>query len=272
MGPDVARTDINLVEGMYYLYVKTHQVTGLKYLGQTKQDPFKYKGSGTYWKLHIKKHGDHVSTEILKECETQEDLIQWSEYYSDLWSVGSSDSWANLMPENGKGGWPPNARLGKTHSAETRAKMSASKKGISINRVAPVSDETKAKLSKSQKGRKRSAEAIQKQLETKIKNGTLKHSEETKAKLSKPISEETRAKRIANHTRPTKDHFWANNGTEQALVQKLPEGWSKGRLIKPTAPSQKGRFWATDGVQNKMVFELPEGWSRGRTRSASLIQ
>lgn len=47
------------------LYVKTHNKTGLKYLGYTKRDPFKYKGSGYCWVPHIRKHGNDVSTEIL---------------------------------------------------------------------------------------------------------------------------------------------------------------------------------------------------------------
>ena len=45
---------------IYTLYVKTHNKTGLKYLGRTTQDPYKYKGSGTYWRSHLKKHGNRV--------------------------------------------------------------------------------------------------------------------------------------------------------------------------------------------------------------------
>ena len=59
---------------IYHLYIKTHNKTGLKYLGKTSYDPFKYKGSGTYWKRHIKKHGDDVITEILGSYETKEML------------------------------------------------------------------------------------------------------------------------------------------------------------------------------------------------------
>ena len=33
---------------MYSLYLKTHQITNLKYLGYTKRDPIKYVGSGKY--------------------------------------------------------------------------------------------------------------------------------------------------------------------------------------------------------------------------------
>jgi len=54
---------------MLFLYKKTHNKTGLKYLGKTQQDPYKYKGSGTYWTRHLAIHGNDVSTEILLETE-----------------------------------------------------------------------------------------------------------------------------------------------------------------------------------------------------------
>ena len=58
-----------------YLYVKTHNITGLKYLGKTiNPDPHSYKGSGTIWLRHIKKHGYDVTTEILKECSNNEEI------------------------------------------------------------------------------------------------------------------------------------------------------------------------------------------------------
>ena len=40
---------------MIYLYIKESPL-GLKYLGKTEKDPFKYIGSGLYWKKHLKKH------------------------------------------------------------------------------------------------------------------------------------------------------------------------------------------------------------------------
>ena len=57
---------------MFYLYKKTHNVTGLKYLGQTtSNDPYAYPGSGVYWTAHLKIHGDNCTTEILQECSEQ---------------------------------------------------------------------------------------------------------------------------------------------------------------------------------------------------------
>jgi hypothetical protein len=87
-----------------YLYLKTHNKTGLKYLGKTKENPHKYLGSGLYWSRHIKTHGNDITTEILKECSTNEEVKHWGEYYSDLWDIVNSDEFANLKTESGDGG------------------------------------------------------------------------------------------------------------------------------------------------------------------------
>ena len=95
---------------IYYLYIKTHNITGLKYLGYTKQDPCKYKGSGKHWTNHIKKHGYDVTTEILKECSTKDEIKEWGLYYSNIWDIVEAKNeqgdkiWANLKPEEGDGG------------------------------------------------------------------------------------------------------------------------------------------------------------------------
>lgn len=89
---------------MYYLYVKTHNKTGLKYLGKTVQDPFKYKGSGKYWLNHIKKHGNDVSTEILGQFNTNEELAKFSIKLSEELDIVNSTEWANIRPESGDGG------------------------------------------------------------------------------------------------------------------------------------------------------------------------
>jgi len=86
-----------------YLYVKTHNITGLKYLGKTSTDPYSYFGSGKYWKEHLKLYGNQVSTEILKECKTKEELSYWGRYYSKLFDIVKSDAWANKIPETGGG-------------------------------------------------------------------------------------------------------------------------------------------------------------------------
>lgn len=84
-----------------YLYIKTHNQTGLKYLGQTSKNPFKYKGSGKYWKRHLKQHGNDVITDILGTYQNKEDLSAAGIYYSKLWNIVESSEWANLGPETG---------------------------------------------------------------------------------------------------------------------------------------------------------------------------
>lgn len=170
-----------------YLYVKTHNKTGLKYLGQTSQkDPHKYPGSGTRWIHHLRVHGYDYTTEILKECTNKEDIKEWGLYYSNLWDIVTSNEWANLKPEEADGGrlseesrrkiglaskgrkqsdearrknseknsGANNHMFGKTHTPEARAKISAAAK----NRVSPskgkiMSAEQKEKIRQSVKAR-----------------------------------------------------------------------------------------------------------------------
>jgi hypothetical protein len=187
-----------------YLYIKTHQTTSLKYFGKTTRDPYTYKGSGTYWKSHLKKHGNNVDTELLgffNEEEVESVALKFSKDNN----IVESKEWANLIEENGLDGGATftgkplsaetraklsAAHKGKTRSAETRAKISAAKKGK------PLSEETKAKLSAVKKGKPLSEE-------TKAKMSAAKKgkplSEEHKAKMSaakkgKPLSEEHKAK------------------------------------------------------------------------------
>jgi hypothetical protein len=190
-----------------YLYVKTHNKTGLKYLGQTtSKDPHNYRGSGTYWKLHIKKHGYEVTTKIVKECSSIEDIRYWGLYYSNLWNVVESREWANLKEETGDargklskksrekigkaglGRVPWNkgksysnpARREITHSKETRKILSEKLKGrVAWNKNIPISEETKEKLRRANIGK------------------TL--SEETKIKISKANKGKHNAKAICPH-------------------------------------------------------------------------
>jgi hypothetical protein len=115
-----------------YLYVKTHNKTGLKYLGRTiRKDPHKYTGSGVYWLRHLRQHGVDYTTEIIKECQTMEEIAEWGMHYSALWNVVDSPDWANLMPEDGTGN-------GKTGVSKARA---------------PLSLESRQKISNAMKGR-----------------------------------------------------------------------------------------------------------------------
>lgn len=173
-----------------YLYVKTHNETGLKYLGKTSNNPFSYNGSGVDWKLHLKEYGNDHTTVVIKECQSNSELSEWGRYYSELWDVANSSEWANRIPETGGGSTPSDqtreklrqSQLGKKKPPRTKEhieKLSAATKGI----VRPRSKEHQtawtesstanwatnterkmqvSKLGKSNKGRKHSPESAEK--------------------------------------------------------------------------------------------------------------
>ena len=155
-----------------YLYVKTHTITGLKYLGKTiEKDPHKYKGSGTYWRSHLKKHGATYTTEILKECEHPAMVEFWGQHYSNLWNIVESDEWANLKPETGEGG----SSRGIKRSPESIAKRLATMKlnGTAGNANSPTAIAKRNDTLRSLGGYKHSPETIAKMLDARRTNGTV---------------------------------------------------------------------------------------------------
>lgn len=183
-----------------YLYVKTHNKTGLKYLGQTKaKDPHTYTGSGIYWKNHLKKHGYDYTTEIISECQTKEEIKELGIYYSNLWNILEDEGWANLAIEQGAGG---------RQSEEVRKKISEKGKGRTPwnkgkqvwgpedrKRISeqnklrgPQSKETIEKRVSKNKGKIRSEET-KKRTSEKLKGRTF--SEETKKKMSEAAKRRT---------------------------------------------------------------------------------
>jgi hypothetical protein len=184
-----------------YLYKKTHNITGLKYLGKTTaKDPHRYKGSGIRWKPHIRKHGYDVTTEILKECETTEEVKYWGNYYSDLWDVVNDPSWANLRPEDGDGG---NTFGGKKHSESSRKRISEGRKGIKFT-PEHLENMSKCRIGKSW-GNHTDA--------TKEKLRLHKHTEEFK----KQLSEDRKGPKNPNFGKPLTD------ATKEKIRNKLKD-------------------------------------------------
>jgi hypothetical protein len=89
---------------MIYLYLKTHKITGKKYFGKTVRNPFTYKGSGTYWKEHLRRYGNFVDTQIIFQTECKKELKDKAMYYSNLWNIVENNEFANYVPEMGDGG------------------------------------------------------------------------------------------------------------------------------------------------------------------------
>ena len=188
------------------LYIATHNITGLKYFGKTTRyfnsgDLQKsYHGSGTYWRNHLKKHGNDVSMEIFQICSLIENEIDFvtpiAIRFSKENDIVRSNSWANAKIEDGFEGGSLQGELhpcfGKSLSAEHKKSVSDTNKGK------PKSEEHKQKLREAATGRILSNETKLKLSITSSgeRNGFYgkHHTEETKEKLKYPKSDETKKK------------------------------------------------------------------------------
>lgn len=119
---------------IYTLYIKTHNLTGLKYLGQTRQDPYDYLGSGVDWTEHLLKYGEDVHTDILFQSNNIDDRNYWGRYYSRYFNVVTAVDdygnkiWANRIPETGGG---PGGILGRSRGDKFKQKMLIQNRGES---------------------------------------------------------------------------------------------------------------------------------------------
>jgi hypothetical protein len=152
---------------MIYLYLKTHNKTGLKYLGKTIRDPNIYHGSGLYWKRHLKEHGLNINTQILLATDDKDEFKETAIFFSRLFNIVKSKEWANFREETGHGGFSKEDALrghingkhkrslaggkaavlaGKTWTSET-AKIAGQKGGLAPNKPRkPLSEKHKESI------------------------------------------------------------------------------------------------------------------------------
>ena len=143
-----------------WLYVKQHNVTGLKYFGKTISDPISYKGSGIVWTRHLNKHGNDVSTVWVQLFEDSNSIKEYALKFSLENNIVESKEWANLKQEDGHmGGYygPVTAetrrkigekRKSHRHTEESKKKIGEKSKGRSL------SEEWKRKIGEAGKGKK----------------------------------------------------------------------------------------------------------------------
>jgi hypothetical protein len=244
---------------MYYLYIKKHNVTGLKYLGYTSaKDPYKYKGSGKYWSLHIKKYGYDVTTIILLASDSKEEIKTTGEFFSDLFGVVKHNDWANLKIESCDGGWD---YVNSNISEHRRTELAKACTILGLSNKNTV-------CAKNSEGK-----TLRVSVEEYSNDDTL--TGHTKGfcflydKEGNKYRKET-STRIKNLNGNNFGKIYINNGTIQKMIPKediLPEGWIVGKL-STTNKHNKGKIWITNGIDSKMVFKdesIPELWRKGRT-------
>ena len=91
----------------YYLMIKEAIELNIRYLCKCAdyKNPYRYKGSGIYWRRILKKHPDVIiQTTILGHYKTNADLRLAGILYSKKFNIVEDNSWANLIDEIGDGG------------------------------------------------------------------------------------------------------------------------------------------------------------------------
>lgn len=186
---------------MLYLYVKQHTKTKLKYFGKTTRDPYKYRGSGVYWKKHIRKYGiEHIETIDLWAFSDQEECSNFALIFSKNNNIIESNDWANLIDEDGRGG---RGVPGRKQTLEERQKRSDALVG------------------------KPKSESHKQNLRTPKRNtDNMKKTHETRLKMSKPKSEA--------HKQNMKGRIWITDGVESKIIypsqQHLYPSFKRGRI------------------------------------------
>lgn len=107
------------------LYIK--ELNGMKYFGKTTTKNIEsYSGSGTLWKLRIKKYGkDKIKTIWISEWfHDPLHIQQFALMFSELNQIVESKEWANLRPEDGlAGGSLPGHGKGIKYTEERKQKQ-----------------------------------------------------------------------------------------------------------------------------------------------------
>lgn len=147
-----------------FVYVTTNRVNGKRYVGKcsySRPQWRTYLGSGKYLVQAIKKYGRASFTRvIIEEADNDEVLCQRELYYIDLYDAANNRDWYNVYSRS----TPNKAFLGRTHTAEHKARMSERFKGI------PRPAHVGKAVGDAKRGKLRNRASVQKQIE-KISGG-----------------------------------------------------------------------------------------------------
>lgn len=234
---------------MKCIYLRTNLANGKQYVGQTndfKQREKEWKCNKKYAGYYINnarnKYGvENFKTDILKECQTQEELNQWEQYYIKELNTKVPNGY-NLT--DGGGGLS-----GYEFTEEHKRNLSEAKKGKI------VSEETKKKLSQILKGRIISEE-------TKRKIGEAhkgKHlSEESKKKISeshKGIGLGVKRPEFAEKMKGENNPFFGKTHTQETIdkIIKANKGktpYNKGKKIEDLFGKEKADWLREKAINN----------------------
>jgi hypothetical protein len=253
---------------MIYLYIKTHNKTGLKYFGKTiRKDPYSYLGSGTYWKKHLAKHGNDIHTEIIGEYENEISCRKDAIQFSIDNNIIESKEWANLKIETLDGGWDhintlsKEIRLKKWH--EWWGSLSAEEKFLINKKKSSPSDQNHW-FRKERSGKNNPRYGATLSEDHKLLLSTINRNKIVVKDINtgKTVGfiEKTHPNVIAG--------LWVsiNNGHKHTEEFKTKRSeLARERCYKP--PSQVGKLWWNDGSVNIRAENSPgTNFTRGRIK------
>lgn len=220
-----------------YLYIKTHNKTGLKYFGKTvKKDPHKYLGSGKHWISHLKKHGIDYTTEIYGIYFDKQECMLAAIDFSEQNKIVESSEWANLKIESLDGGDTSKTKgyrdsFYKIVENGRKSKWWNNGEHQTFSEFPPNETYIRGRLPFNNVGAK---------IGTEIQKGKI----------------------------------WVNNSFEELMVYptKIPDGFVKGRLKSKLKTDKirhfnKGTAWWNDGAVEIMAVIPPnENFKKGRIK------
>lgn len=206
-----------------------HRITRLKYFGRTVRNVYKYLGSGSYWRNHLKTHGADVVTLRVWEFDDIEKCKAFALKFSADNNIIESKAWANQIAECGEHrSMPPgsyagsrNPMFGRKHTDEVKEAQS--------RRLADTNSRSRW------------------------------YTDGVSSRFAiEPPGLEWKPGRI-NHNNGRR---WFNNGIEQTFAHTCPEGWVSGSLTK-------GKLgWFNNGIINKRFAKCPDGWKPGMFKTS----
>jgi len=214
---------------IFYLYVKTHNKTKLKYLGRTEQkNPYKYKGSGRYWINHCKSHGWDISTEIIGTYNTIEELKIAGLHYSQLWNIVESNDWANLVPEHGE---TPLSNISadqrRINNKNYQDSLTEEKRKLNSEKIKNGIFKNTTKEQRTKNSRKAQQASLL------VPRNNTEEGRNAHIKWAKSIPMEVRIRAGKKSAKIITGYKWITNGTISTKVpptQKLPDGFRYGRM------------------------------------------
>lgn len=246
------------------LYVKTHNITGLKYFGKTIQDPEKYKGSGVRWLRHIKKHGYDVTTEIIGTFLNEDECRNFAIQFSIDNNIVNSPEWANLKQETIDGGFDHINHLPKEERINfIILKEKIANGEISVGGVVNWSEESKQKVV---------SQALKnlEQFRQEIKNGSRsanrweEYPEEKAINIKNKISASLTGNKNGNYGKVwcVKETDTDYSNKKLFLKNSIPTGWIsttdfKNKNKNKNSPSY-GKHWYNDGIKNYYLYPSDE--------------